>query len=64
MKRRVYEPGHPLAQARFDLIKELQQRLDGLPEVQERLKHGMKALRKTEREILSYYDLTDMEVDK
>ena len=35
-----------------------------MPEVQEKLKLGMRALRKTEREILSYYDLTDMEVNK
>ena len=46
------------------MLKELQTQLDGMPEDQQRLKEGLKALRKTEREILSYYDLTDMEVDK
>ena len=64
MATRKYEPAHPLPQARYDMLKELQTQLDGMPEAQQRLKEGLKALRKTEREILSYYDLTDMEVDK
>ena len=64
MATRKYAPAHPLAQARYDMLKELQTQLDGMPEAQQRLKEGLKALRKTEREILSYYDLTDMEVDK
>jgi len=64
MARRVFEPEHPITQERFKLIRELQEKYSDMPEVQEKLKLGMRALRKTEREILSYYDLTDMEVNK
>ena len=64
MARRVYKPEHPITMERFTLIRELQEKYSDMPEVQEKLKLGMRALRKTEREILSYYDLTDMEVNK
>ena len=64
MAHRVYEPEHPITKERFKLIRELQEKYSDMPEVQEKLKLGMRALRKTEREILSYYDLTDMEVNK
>ena len=64
MARRVFEPEHPIAMERFKIIRELQEKYSDMPEVQEKLKLGMRALRKTEREILSYYDLTDMEVNK
>ena len=64
MARRVFEPEHPITRERFKLIRELQEKYSDMPEVQEKLKFGMRALRKTEREILSYYDLTDMEVNK
>jgi hypothetical protein len=64
MATRKYEPAHPLAEARYDMLKELHTQLNGMPEAQQKVKAGMKALRKTEREILSYYDLTDMKDDK
>ena len=64
MARRVYKPEHPITMERFKIIRELQEKYSDMPEVQEKLKLGMRALRKTEREILSYYDLTDMEVNK
>ena len=64
MAHRRYDPEHPEMQDRFKLIRELQEKYSDMPEVQEKLKFGMRALRKTEREILSYYDLTDMEVNK
>ena len=64
MARRVFEPEHEITKDRFNLIRELQERYSDMPEVQKKLENGMRALRKTEREILSYYDLTDMEVNK
>jgi hypothetical protein len=64
MATQKYEPAHPLAEARYDMLKKLHSQLDGMPEAQKKVKEGLTALRKTEREILSYYDLTDMKDDK
>ena len=52
----------------LDLVKEQMEKLDtimakfqGLPEVQEKLRSAKSALQENEQEIMSYYDLTDLD---
>ena len=61
MATQNYEPALDIVKERMEQIDKLIEKFSGLPDVQTKLTSAKKALKESEEEMMSYYDLTDLE---
>ena len=60
MTTQNYEPTLDLVKERMDQINGLIEKFKDLPDVQQKLQGAKDALQESEKEIMHYYDLTDL----
>ena len=61
MTTQNYEPALDLVKERLEMIDKIQKKFKHLPDVQKKLQGAKDAIVKSEKEIMSYYDITDLE---
>ena len=60
MTTQNYEPKLELVKERLMQIDKIMEKFKHLPDVQEKLQGAKDALQESEKEIMNYYDLTDL----
>ena len=61
MTTQSYEPALDLVKERLKMIDKIQKKFKHFPDVQKKLQGAKDAIVKSEKEIMSYYDITDLE---
>ena len=61
MTTQNYDSSLDLVNERLKQIDDIMEKFSGFPEVQEKLQGAKDALRESEEEIMTYYDLTSIE---
>ena len=60
-KSEEYKPALDLVKEQMEKLDTIMAKFQRLPEVQEKLRSAKSALQENEQEIMSYYDLTDLD---
>ncbi len=60
MTTQNYEPKLDLVKERMEQIDKIMKKFKDLPDVQKKLQGAKDALQESEKEIMHYYDLTDL----
>ena len=61
MTTKNYEPALDLVKESLKMIDKIQKKFKHFPDIQEKLQGAKDAIVKSEKEIMSYYDITDLE---
>ena len=61
MATQSYESALKLVKERLEQIDKIKDKFKNLPDVQQKLKNAKEGLKKTEEELTTYYNLTNLE---